>query len=131
MRENSSGQSLIELIFAVGVVVMVITGIVILMVNTINSKSRGFDQKKAVELSNVVMEDLISTKRNDPEKFWKLTNISGATDPNFIGFKYDVGFTNRTDVECEGGYCADAIVTVTNSGGQTNVSQRFFSRSGN
>jgi type II secretory pathway pseudopilin PulG len=133
-KKNSAGQSLIELIFAVGVVVIVMVGIVILMVNTVGSKNKGLDKKEATELANVVMEDLVNKKRNDPENFWRLTNLSNEINANYDGYTYSVGFTNITGGNCSGpngNYCTNAVVTINIGGSQIGIFQRFFSKNGN
>lgn len=142
-KNNDKGQSLVDLIFAVGVVVVVMTGIIILLVNTINSKNKGFDRKKATELTDVVMENLINQKRNDPENFWKFSKSNNNYDGNDIsfnysGYKYSIGFTNISDdlnyPNCGGigiTDCANAVVTIDWGNSQVSNSQRFFSRSGN
>ena len=129
--KNKSGQSLVELIFAVGVVAVVITGVMILMVNTISSKNKGFDRSKATELADVVMEGLVNQKINDPVNFWNLENKIGQTDPNFSGFKYSVGFSGWDCLWTGRNDCANATVNVGWGDSQAAVLQRFFSKKGN
>jgi len=55
-RQNSKGQSLIDLIFSVGIIVLVLSGVVVLMVNSVSTKTKGFDRKTASRMADVVME---------------------------------------------------------------------------
>lgn len=142
---GNKGQSIVELIFAVGIIVLVVTGLVALSVNNINSKSRGFDRKKATELSQLVMENLIDQKKNKPDEFWQLIGLTNQTWPTteFKSYVYSIGYTNITNsINLKCGLndtfdCAQAVVWVGWSGG-TNVGSsyavifnRFFSRQGN
>ncbi len=137
--KTKSGQSVVELVFAIGIVAIVITGVIILLVNTINSRNRGFDRKKAAELSQIVMEDLISQKKNDPDNFWKLQGQYNKkwSSSDFDNYIYSVGFTNIDDASSNCGVgltdCANVVVKIGWSGGtggqnQTSTFQRFFSR---
>jgi len=135
-NKNKRGQSLVEMIFSVGVVVIVITGIAILMVNTISTKNKGFDRKRATELADLVMEDLINQKKNFSDDFWKLIDRNDSPPPigGFDGYTYSIGFTVSEDGSClstEVGVtnCANAVVNINWGNSQVDTFQRFFSRS--
>lgn len=131
-----SGQSVVELIFAIGVVAIVITGVIILLINTINSRNKGFDRKKAAELSQIIMEELVGQKKNNPEEFWQLSNQIDQRWPStdFENYIYSVGFTNIVDIgnSCGVGVtdCANVVLQIGWSGSQNQTAtfQRFFSR---
>lgn len=141
---DNKGQGLIELVFAIGVIGLVITGVVSLMVTSLRSRTADFDRKKASELGQKVMEGLIETKKTKPEEFWNtsssfwLTNI--VTNQTMVGFPnyyYSVGFTQNSNASsgfiCDdvGFNCADATVGVGWSGariGEDLKFTRFFTR---
>ena len=123
--KKQSGQSMIEMVFAITVVALVITGVVVLIVNSIGVKSRSFSRKKAMEMAELVTERLVDQKRNDSANFWLKTTKIGETLPNFFGYSYDIGYSG---VDCNGGTCTMAIVTVKWSDGQSLQVNKFFSK---
>jgi type II secretory pathway pseudopilin PulG len=133
---------MIELVFSIALVIIVITGIVILMVNTVSSKNKGFNRKKAAELAEIVMEDLVNQKKNNPDEFWLLNNVSPRRWPSteFDNYFYSVDFTNIIDASIGCGNattdCTEVVVSIGWSGGSGGANQnanfsRFFSRKGN
>ncbi len=88
------GQGVVEAIYAVGILGLVLTGVVVLILMTVASKKNDFDRKKATELGTLVMEEQINSSKSDTNNFWTLTNVSGLTKPEFVGYIYTVGFTN-------------------------------------
>ena len=129
--KNNSGQSLIEMVFSVAVVSVVIVGVVSLMANTMGVKNKSLDRKKAAELGNIVVEELVEEKLQDPTSFWKLTNSSNQSKTGFEGYVYSITFTKvvsdgcRTDIND----CADAVINITwNSGVDSLSVARFFAR---
>jgi len=93
--KNQKGQSIVELVFAIGVVALVMTGVVVLLVNSFGARNKSFDRKKAVELAEIVTEDLVNWSKNDFEAFWNETSdppwTSGdLTNENFDGYKYQI-----------------------------------------
>jgi len=132
-----SGQGVVESVFAVGILVLLLGGAVILVILGISNQQNNFDRRKATELANVVTEELIARSQSSPEEFWRLTNSAiGSTKTNFKGYVYSIGFTNITgDSEypnCGVGKtdCAEAVIGVGWSGKnpQTLYFNRFFSK---
>lgn len=132
-KGQDKGQSLIEAVFAIGVIGLTLTGVVSLLVFNLSARTKSFDRKKATELGEKVMERLVWEKRDSPLIFWQLVNVSSSTDPNFDGYVYSVGYTNVVDgVNCGVGTtdCAQVHVRVGWSGStdQSLEFNRFFSR---
>jgi hypothetical protein len=132
MKNRNLGQSIVELVFAIGIIVLVVTGVVALIVSNINSKSRGFDRKKATELAQIVMEDLLQKKKNDSLIFWTL-------DMNKIGLPSACSPPNNyvclvtlssPSVPCTD--CVNAKVSIGWSGSGTQIVEfnRLFSKDG-
>jgi hypothetical protein len=120
------GQSLVEVVVAIGIVALVISGMVVLMTNSLGSKTRGFDRKKAVEMSGIVMEQLVSVKNNNPDSFWGgyLDTIAGekTMKPQFSDeYKYNVTYVNKS-----GG--VEVQVKINWKDSQSVAFTRFFTR---
>lgn len=90
---SQKGQSIVELVFAIGVVALVMTGVVILLVNSLGARNKSFDRKKAVELAEIVTEDLVNWSKNDFAAFWDRNsnppwNFGDQTNSAFPGYVY-------------------------------------------
>ncbi len=130
---KKNGQSLVEVVFAIAVIGLTLSGVISLLIYSVGSRTKSFDRKKATELGEKVMEQLVNEEKNDPLAFWLLTNRPGLVDGEFGGYVYSIGFTNvangstcgvgRTD-------CAEVVVGVGWSGAtsQSLYFNRFFSR---
>jgi hypothetical protein len=130
MMTKQRGQSLVEVIFSVGVLVMVITAVISLIVKTTGIKSMEFQRKKASEMSEMVIEVLVESKKNNAD-FWLLNDItSPQTIDGYDGYSYVVDFSLNTEGNCSDTEieCADAIVTISWENGQTFTVNRFFSK---
>lgn len=130
IKENK-GQSLIEIVFGVGVLVMVITAVASLIVKTTGIKAETAQRKKATEMGEVIVENLLNNKKNNPDSFWLLTNIpSGSTIPDYSGYTYGVNLTQNTANNCSSVEveCADAVITISWGNNQTFTTSRFFSK---
>lgn len=133
------GQGIIEAVYSVGVLGLMLTGVVILILMTVASKKNDFDRKKATELGALVMEEQVDNSKNDQVNFWMLTNITGRTKPEFVGYTYAVGFTNITGnatyPNCGVGKtdCTEVSIKVDWQGKtpQSMYINRFFSKYGN
>ncbi len=121
--KNNKGQSLIEILFSITVVVLVLTGIVTLMVKVLNVRGEASLRKKANDLSTIVIENQIKEKNNSPESFWNPVSLVGQTLVNFDGFTYDL---NKTSV----GQDLNVVVNIKWED-QTLKVQRLFSKNGN
>jgi type II secretory pathway pseudopilin PulG len=137
MKNKQRGQSIIEMVFAVGVIVMVITGIVTLMVSNVNSKNRGFDRKKATEIAQAIIENLVQQKKTDPSSFWSSIgspSVNLPVDCNSNAYQCDVILERDWSPKCDGAEvnCARATVNVGWSGAMNQVVtlNRFFSKTG-
>lgn len=134
MTNKDQGQSLIELIFAIAIIALVLSGVVILIISVLGARTKAFDRKRATRLAEVVTEQLVDQKENDPINFWLLSPIAGKTNPSadYKGYSYSVGFTNITTNGCGVGVtdCAEAVLNIGWSGktNQTLLFSRFFSR---
>lgn len=111
---NSRGQSVIEVVFLIGALALVLAGAVALMVNSLSSRTRGFDRKKAAELAEYVIEGYVNVKTNTPETFWQetQTNLSDQNLSQYPGYSYDVGFSNVTSQYACSSQCVEARITV-------------------
>jgi len=141
---NNKGQSLVEVVLAIGVVVLVVTGVVILIVNVVGIKANSFDRKKASDLAETVVENLIESEKNNPEEFWLLSQMKNDVKlSGFDGFTYRVEFTPKLDGNCSPilvclGFddndcvlspkCVYAKVTVNWGNNKVLTVDRFFSR---
>lgn len=136
MNNKNKGQSMIELIFAIGIIVLVLTGVVILVINSLGAKTKTGDRTKAAELGEIVVENLVDQKKNDADNFWLLNSQTDQTDSRFPGYTYSVGFTNIENnavyPACGVGAtnCAEAVINIGWSGAEIqNLSfTRFFSK---
>lgn len=128
--KNNKGQSLIEVIFSMGVVILVLVGVVMLMVITAKSKRIASERQRAIELSQLLIEDKVDyfKDENNMLSFWN--NISGLTDESnitrsgFSGYLYDVNYDNCNSNSC------NIIFTIKWGDSQTLSVERVFSRKG-
>lgn len=138
MINKNSGQSLIEVVFSVGLVILVTTGIAVLLVNIIGSRTKSHERVRTAELSEIVMESLVSKKNNDPDEFWDMgsafwvqnQNVS-QTNPDFPGYEYVIEPSPSGASGCGLNNCLDIVVSVGWSGspdGSRNEFNRFFGR---
>lgn len=137
MKNKNKGQSMVELVFAVGIIVLVLTGVVVLVINSLGAKTKTSDRTKAAELGEIVVENLVDQKKNDADNFWLLNSQTDQTDLRFPGYTYSVGFTNIVNnaeypaCGIDGiTNCAEAIINVGWSGAepQNLTFTRFFSK---
>ena len=131
MLIKQKGQSLVEVIFSVGILVIVITAVISLIVKTTSIKSAELQRKKASEMSSVVVEKLLESKKNDPDVFWQLNDITTAqVIEGYDGFSYVVDFTPSSEGNCSSTEveCADAVVTINWGNAQSFTVTRFFSK---
>lgn len=132
------GQSLIEVVFSIGLVILVITGIAMLLVNIVGARTKSHERLRTVELSQVVMENLLSTKNSNPIEFWDLGSSFwiqnkdvSLTSPAFPNYDYIVRVTPNSTSGCNPTSCFDVVVSVGWSGspdGSRNEFNRFFGR---
>lgn len=143
VKRNLNGQSLIEVIFSVGVIILVISAVLTLLVTSLKSRSQSFNRNKAAELGQKVMEELVTEKETGGREFWDLdsefwqTNLGTTqTMTGFPGYNYAIGFTQvfGPGAKCPGSgavfECANATIGVGWSGDVTQkvIFTRFFSK---
>ncbi len=128
---KQKGQSLIEIIFAVGVLVIVVTAVVSLVVKTTGVKSSTNQRKRAGEMGEVIVENLVELKKNEVDRFWQLENVTTPQSlPAFDGYQYVINFTPVTEGDCDDTVieCTRAEVTISWDNGQNLKINRFFSK---
>lgn len=128
---KQKGQGLVEIIFAVGVLIIVITAVVNLIVKTTGLKSLSLQRKRAGEMSEVVIEKLMNNKKNSPASFWELNDITTPQSVSgYDGYRYTVDFRPVTSGNCSAAVveCADAVIVITWGNNETLVINRFFSK---
>ena len=135
----NQGQSLIEVVFAIGLILLVVSGIVSLMLSTLGARTKGYDRLKAVELSQIVMESVVNEKTTDPSSFWNLQSIfwttnmgTTQTNTNYPNYNYSMVANPRNDLGCNNTAtvvnCIDVVVNVGWSGSSNvEIYNRFFS----
>lgn len=132
------GQGIVEVVYSIGVLGMILTGAVILIIMSATFKKNDFDRKKAVEMGNMIIEELIFRSRNDLNNFWLLNNEVGMTKSNFDKYTYSVKYTNilgnNEYPNCGIGVtdCAEVAVTINWQGKnqQSMNFNRFFTKNG-
>ncbi len=128
------GQSMGEVVFAIGIVALVITGAVVLILNSLGSQAKRFDHKKATEMGQQVMEDLVSQKNNNPNNFWRLQDISTPLEwAGFDDYTYTIDFQQETTgARCTVSpiRCATATITIMweRDTSKNLILTRYFSR---
>ena len=128
---RQKGQSLVEVIFSIGILVLVIAAVIDLVVKTTGIKSMELQRKKASDMSEVVVENLLEEEKNNPSAFWQLVDIGRTTIADYDGYSYTVDFDWNKDGGCSDieKECANAVITINwgDGDGQTFTVERFFS----
>lgn len=126
--KNKKGQSLIDMIFSMGIVMLVLTGVVILIVSTAKVKRLAFERQKAIELSQLLIDNKVLEIKNDPLGFWNVSHSGvpypNESDPDFPNYFYNIGYSNCNNQAC------DITFTITWGDNQALSVKRFFSRQG-
>lgn len=128
MKGIKKGQGIVEVVFSIGIVLLILSGVVILMVNTFGAKNKGFDRKKATQLAQMIIEEKVAERDNETETFWN--NIDNGNteegltkEDGFLGYFYDVTYRKDGD---NGGR---VIVEVKMEGRDEAVTfERFFAK---
>lgn len=126
--KNKKGQSLIEIVFSIGIIILVLMGVTVLTVNTNKAKRISLERERAKELSRKLIEDKILEIKNDPAGFWDEADKTNKTDQaysNFEEYLYDVVY----DDGCDADKCK-IIFTVKWGDNQSLSVERLFSRIG-
>ncbi len=128
------GQSLIEVVFSIGMVALVISGVVFLILATLGSRTKSYDRKKAVEIAQNVIEGMVQTKNDDGTSFWNLNSaywVGLGTSQVSNNYFYSVTVSQYSSNGCSAlrVECINANVTVGwNNGQKIENFTRFFSR---
>lgn len=125
--KNNKGQSLMDVIFSITTVVLVLTGIVALAVNTSKTRRVIFERQKATELAQKIIEREVNSVKNDTSGFWetKKTNTQSSSVDDFPGYIYGVVYSYGAD-----GNSCNVKIIVNWGVGQSLSVQRFFSKKG-
>ena len=127
---NKKGQSLVEVIFSVGVVILVLTGIVVLAVNTAKSRNATYQRQRAVELTQKLIEAEVKKAKDDPITFWNTQNRGSSSGyyPDMPDYAYNIDYvcniTGSSSDNC------NAVFTVNWGNNESLSVQRFFSKKG-
>lgn len=125
---TEKGLSIVEIIFSIGVTVLVITGVVSLMVQSTGIKTNTSQRKKATDVAQKIIEELVYQKNNNRDLFWELTPILSGTLDDYI---YTVGYSGVTTGDCQDlapWNCVDAVINVGWGNSETLIVKRFFSK---
>lgn len=127
-------QGVVESVVAVGILMAVLTGTVLLISFGLSNRKVGFDRRKANELATLVMEERVSESISSPGEFWQSTiySTSPTTRPGYEGYNYTITLTEKDDLGCDPAIndCALMVVNIGWSGKETQNLKfdRFFSR---
>jgi type II secretory pathway pseudopilin PulG len=127
---KQKGQSLIEVVFSIGVLVIVIAAVIDLVVKTTALRSRELQRNKASEMSEIIIENYLEDKKNHSDDFWNLTPVvkENLDDyDEYSDYTYSVDWTENV-IDCEVDIrCVDAVITIEWGDDQSFLVKRFFS----
>lgn len=132
--KRHEGQSLIEVVFSIGVIMVVMSGVVFLIISTLGAKTKSYDRKKAVEISQNVIEGMVQTKMSDGTSFWDLASAYWVTmGQNKVNgdYTYNVSVTQFSGSGCSAVVveCLNARVNVAWKDGEVIENfNRFFTK---
>lgn len=122
------GQSIIEVLFVVGIVATLVAAIASLTVLSFKSKTKGEDRSVAVNLGQKILENYTSQASDDPSTFWTYM-ARGDTQTQFAflpqGYQAEAVFAQDAS-NCEAIRCGTIKVTISYSkeAGVTNVTMK-------
>ncbi|MDD4784935.1 MAG: hypothetical protein PHH12_00550 [Candidatus Shapirobacteria bacterium] len=101
---RAEGQSLIDVIFSIGIVILVLTGVVALVVNIAKVKRMTYERQKGVELSQLLIENKILESKNNLVAFWN-GGYSDDSKPvtdfgDFSGYSYNIVADGCSSQKC-------------------------------
>ena len=136
MNRKERGQSLIEAVFAIGVIGLVLLGVASLLVRSINLRTRSQDRRVAMELGQLIVEEKVGWEKDDKIGFWEEANLNSIeTDSRagYEGYTYSVGYTivgtsaQSPNCDITKNNCAKMVVRVVGAGMTGDVVyERFF-----
>lgn len=139
MKNKQQGQSILEVVFAIGLISLVTGGVTLLILTTLQNRSKEIDRKKMVEMSELIIENVIDKKINEPASFWNSNssfwqsyqNSKTLPDNNFQYFYYSANISQDTRPGCglSTWECVNVVVNIGDSRtGNNQTFNRFFSR---
>ncbi len=79
VKNTNSGQSIIEVIIALSLVVVVIVGLITVTTRSIKNSSFARDQRMATKYAQESLENSRKLKEDDPNAFWQKTGAETET----------------------------------------------------
>jgi len=131
--KNKKGQSLIDVVFSIGILSLVLVGVMMLVVSTAKAKLMASERQKAIQLSQLLIENEVSKSKDNTLSFWSNVNISDGTieSKNGVDFKADFnGYLYDVEYENCGGNSCKIIFTVKWGNSQSLAVERLFLRQG-
>ena len=129
--KNKKGQSLIEVVFSMGVVILVLVGVVMLVVVTAKAKRLASERQKAIELSQLMIEETVLYSKNNTLEFWEKINegdeITTSVCSNFSNYSCRIQYSSG---DCDITKCKLIFNITWEKDSQTLSVERLFSREG-
>ncbi len=124
--KNKRGQSLIDVVFSIGILSLVLVGVMMLVVGTAKAKIMASERQKAIQLSQLLIETKVVEVKNDMLTFWNSghENKINQSEIGFDGYLYDVRYESCDTYSCK------IIFTVKWGDNQSLSVERLFSRQG-
>ena len=124
---NKKGQSLIDLVFAIGILILTLTGVIILVINTAKLKTVNLERNKAVQFSQKFFDQQIVDIRTNPNGFWGQdfeAEIEEETVESLINGKYKITYEDCDPEKCK------VILTITWGENKELKTERLFVKNG-
>jgi len=122
------GQSIIELVFAIVLIGLVLTGVVSLIVKSSGGQTKSTARDKAVTLSRIAMETMVAESKNDPVAFWGRSGSMVCPGITEASYTCNISFVSVTDPPCTATTCRRVQVTINWQNESPITFERFFSR---
>jgi len=123
---NKRGQSLIDVVFSVGILALVLVGVMMLVASTTKAKTMASERQKATQLSQLLIENKVVEIKNDLLSFWSSVHEdeTNLVEADFSGYLYDVKYEDCNSNSCK------IIFTVKWGDSQSLSVERLFLRQG-
>lgn len=103
---------MIELMFSVVIIVLVLTAVVALLVNSMGTRNKGYDRKKAAYIAEKIMEELVAYEDGSTSEFWGGSPDYTSFDTGDPDYTYSISEDNQQN--CGPEVCRKEVeVTVT------------------
>jgi len=126
---NKKGQSLVDVVFSIGILSLVLVGVMMLVVGTAKAKMAASERQKAIQLSQLLIENKVVEIKNGFLVFWNAPSHNdtiGQTNVAFTGYFYDTTYDNS----CNNNSSCKIIFTVRWGDSQSLAVERLFLRQG-